>query len=274
MKYSLNYLFIGLFMLGCRSEESRKDFQIKVLFEKALSLDNVKQGDEIQEMLYDSILSLNDSHADTWYEKSSWSIKIGDYVNHFKFLNKAVKLEPKIYTGYRGAMKLFYLRDYDGAIEDFKKQISFYPEQQNIAAWGRPTLFLLGKAYWQKGEYKTAIMHFEKYIKEEQETTGIEWVDVRTYWYLGLCQKEIGELTNALKSFEKGIVRYEQFTEAYYHSAKIFIELNQPEKACEYLEKALYHGLQGSIHIDSFREVFGQIYLSDIEEAIENSCTK
>ena len=274
MKFYLEVIIgiIVVFLVRCTDEEESNDQEVEDLYKEAASFTYIRQGVEIQEILYDSVISMNSNFANVWFGKSTWSIKIGDYINHFKFLNKAVELEPKIYTGYRGAMKLYYLRDYKGAIKDFNTTIGFFPNQKGLAAWGRPILFLLGKAYWQMKEYKTAVKYFNDYIKEETETSGEDWIDTNTFLYKGICLYKLAHYQDALESFKKGIQYNENFPEAYYHAGKTLMALKQKQEACEYFSKAKQYAQKGFIKTDAFREVFGQLHFNDIVTAIQENC--
>lgn len=238
-------------------------------FKKAATF---QQGSEMEIAYYDSIIALNPNYDNAWWEKSTWCIKKGDYINYFKYMNKAVELNPKVHIGWRGVVRLYYLRDYLGAINDLNTLIDFYPDQKDIAARGEPVLFLLGKAYWQMKEYKIAVEYLDKYIEEETTTSGEEWVDVNAFLYKGICLEKQGKYIEAHKAFEKGIQYGRKFPEAYYHAGIALIALKQNQKACEYFAKAKQYAENGYIKRDAYREVFGQLYYDDIVQVMQENC--
>ncbi|MDB2521360.1 tetratricopeptide repeat protein [Flavobacteriaceae bacterium] len=238
-------------------------------FKKA---DTFRQGSDMEIAYLDSIIALNPNYDNAWWEKSTWFIKKGDYINYFKYMNKAVELNPKVHIGWRGVVRLYYLRDYRGAINDLNTLIDFYPDQKGIAARGEPVLFLLGKIYWQMKEYNTAIEYFDRYIKEETEASGKEWADINTFLYKGICLYQLGEYKNALESFENAIGFSKRFPEAYFHAGKTLLKLDKNIQACDYFLKAKQYANEGYIRMDEYREVFGQLHYDDIVLAIQENC--
>ena len=274
MKYYLNILF--LFLIGCSNNhqtilDTQNLAREDALFKKATSL---RQGSELEWIYYDSIIALNPNYDKAWFEKAVWSIKSGDYINFIKYIDKAVDISNDKNLGYRASIKLRFLRDYEGAIHDLNTLLSIYPNQKGVSAWGDPALFLLGKAYWQMKEYKTAIDYFNKYIKEETEENGEDWVNVKTFLYKGICLLELNKNQEALESFEKGIEYNQQFSEAYYYAGKTMLRFQKNGNACDYFLKARKYAEDGLLLSDSYREVFGQLYLSDILNAYENNCIR
>ncbi|WP_027393247.1 tetratricopeptide repeat protein [Aquimarina latercula] len=240
------------------------------LLKKGASYDYVRQGSEIQKIYFDSVISIDSTLSDVWSEKSSWSIKEGDYIDYFEFMNKAVKYNPNVHIGWRGAVRLYYLRDYEGAINDFNQLIKFNPNVKGLAARGEPVLFLLGKTYWQMKEYKKAIEYFDIYIEEEVNSSGEDWVNVDTFLYKSICLYEIEKYNEALESINKAIKYYQTFPEAYYHKGAVLKKLQKNKEACENFSLAFNYS--NYIKNDAFREVFGQLYKEDISVAINEFC--
>ena len=268
MKYYLS--FLCLFFMACQKDHKKQESKnMDLFFKKAATY---RQGSELEQIYYDSIISLNPNYDEAWFEKSAWSIKIGDYTNYFKYMNKAVELNPKVHIGWRGVVRLYYLRDYEGAIKDFETYMDLYPNQQNLAARGEPVLLLLGKAYWQMEEYETAIEYFNDYIEEETETSGEYWVDINAFLYKGICLYKLANYQDALESFKKGIQYNKKFPEAYYHAGKTLVELRKNSQACDYFLKAKQYAENGHIKRDGYREVFGQLYYEDIVLALQENC--
>lgn len=270
MKYYLNILL--LLLVGCKEHKPINTMDVEredQLFKKA---DSFIQGSEMQWAYYDSIIALNPNYDNAWFEKAAWSIKTGDYINYMKYINKAIEISNDRNLGYRGSIKLRFLRDYEGAIKDLNQLLSMYPNQRGIAAWGTPVLIHLGKAYWQMEEYQTAIDYFDRYIREETEAYGEDWVDVNAFVYKGICLKKLGKYTKALEAFEKGIKYGGKFPDAYFHAGRTLIKLKKNRQACDYFLKAKQYAENGHIKRDTYREVFGQLFYDDIVSAFAEHC--
>ena len=98
----------------------------------------------------DSALTLNDKIPYLYQQKSMPYFKSGDYYEGMINLNKAVKFSTDEYTAYRGFMKLIFLRDYDGAINDFKTAKELHP---NAYVMDHDFDFYLGLSYLMKKEF-------------------------------------------------------------------------------------------------------------------------
>jgi len=269
-KYYLNILL--LLLVSCQEYKSIQTIDTKredQLFKKAASF---TQGIELQFAYYDSIIALNPYYDNAWFEKSTWLIKKGDYINYFRYMNKAVELSPKVHIGWRGVVRLYYLRDYRGAIDDFNTLIDYYPNHKDLSARGEPILFLLGKTYWQMQKYQTAIDYFDRYINEEIETSGEDWADVNAFLYKGICLYKLGKYEKALEAFKKGIHFNEKFPEACFYAGKTLLDLGKKSQACDYFLKAQQHAQKGYIRKDNYREVFGQLFYDDILLALQENC--
>ncbi|APD07544.1 hypothetical protein UJ101_02040 [Flavobacteriaceae bacterium UJ101] len=239
-------------------------------FNKALKLDEIRQGSEYQQILFDSSLYYNPNNADAWFEKSTWEIKKGDYEKYFNYMNKAVELDPDIYIGWRGVIKMNFLHDFDGALDDFYQFRNMHHDSIELAAKGEDLDFLIGKTYWQKKEYKKAINFFNKSIHRTSE----DLVDAYTFIYLGVCHNMLNQNEKAIISLNKALKYYPNSGDTYYYLAKIHLKNENTSKAFIYINKAIKYAEQGYLNKDSYKDVFGQLYLSDLyklkEKIIKN----
>lgn len=197
--------------------------------------------------------------SDEYMEYSVHFNKAGDFENGFKYLNKAVELDPKLHLGYRGWIRLRKIRDYDKALFDFDRLDSLTPNFID-APWGENIDFLRGECYFGKEEYKKAIESFNLNVKNNKE----DWVDIHTFVYLGLCEYEIGNYEKAIIEFQRALKQSEYTPEAYFGIAKSYYKLEKFEKAKENIIKA-----EQNIEYkreDSYNEFLNEIYLSEILE--------
>ncbi len=189
--------------------------------------------------------------------------KAGDFENGFKYLNKAVELDPKLHLGYRGWIRLRKIRDFDKALEDFDRLDSLTPNFVD-APWGEDIDFLRGECFFGKKEYQRAIELFNRSIKNQKEG----WADIQSFVYLGLCEYELGNYEKAISEFQRALNQSEYVPESFFGMAKAYQKLGQIEKAKENLSKA-----ESNIHYkrdDIYNEFLNEIYMSEIHEFKQN----
>ena len=185
--------------------------------------------------------------------------KAGDFENGFKYLDKAVELDPKLHLGYRGWIRLRKLRDYDKALIDFDRLDSLTPNFVD-APWGEGIDFLRGECYFGKREYQKAIDLFNRNIKNQKE----DWADIHSFVYLGLCEYELGNYEKSIQEFQRALKQTEYVPESYFGMAKAYVKLDEYKKAKENIIKA-----EKTIRYkrdDVYNEFLNEIYLSDILE--------
>ncbi len=185
--------------------------------------------------------------------------KAGDFENGFKYLNKAVELDPVQHLGYRGWIRLRKIRDYDKALEDFDRLDSLTPNFVD-APWGEDIDFLRGECFYGKNQYQKAIELFSRSIKNQKE----DWADVHSFVYLGLCEYELGNYEKAITEFKRALRQTEYIPESYFGMARAYKKLGQIEQAKEYIlkaEKDIAYKRE-----DVYNEFLNEIYLSEILE--------
>lgn len=219
-----------------------------------------KQGSEIEKIYYDSALYVNPNYAKVWWEKSTWEIKIGNYIKYFEYMDRAVELDPDMYLGWRGVIKLYYLHDYDGALKDFFKMKDMYPNISSLAVRGEDLDFLIGCAYWQKKEFNNAIEYFNRNI----DVNGEKSVDVYNFVYLGVCYYEENRKEEAKVELIKTLEFFKECVDAHYYLSKIYFEEGKKEQALKHINEAIEYTNKLYLKKDPYREVFGQIYYSDL----------
>ena len=183
--------------------------------------------------------------------------KAGNFEEGFKYLNKAVEIDPKAHLGYRGWIRLRKLRDYNNALLDFDRLDSLTPNF-NDAPWGEDINFLRGECYYGKKDYNKAKQYFLSSIKNQ----GKEWADVQSFVYVGLCELQLKNYENAIRSFEAGLEQSKYVPEAYFGIAKAYKNIGNPEKAKESIilaEKYINYKRD-----DIYNEFLNEIYVSEI----------
>ena len=210
-----------------------------------------------KEKLSNKIENFKLQNSKEYMEYSVHLNKAGDFENGFKYLDKAVELDPKLHLGYRGWIRLRKMRDYDKALIDFDRLDSLTPNFVD-APWGEDIDFLRGECYFGKKEYSKAIKLFNRHIKNQKEG----WADIYSFVYLGLCEYELGNYRKAITEFKRALNQFEYTPESYFGIAKAHFKLGEFEIAKEYLTKA-----EKNIHFkrdDVYNEFLNEIYLSEI----------
>lgn len=221
--------------------------------------DKVEKSRELSEI----IETFESQDSNQYMEYSVHLNKAGDFENGFKYLDKAVELDPKLHLGYRGWIRLRKMRDYDKALEDFNRLDSLTPNFVD-APWGEDIDFLRGECHFGKNQYQKAIELFNRSIKNLKE----DWADIHSFVYLGLCEYELGNYVNAIAEFQRALKQSEYVPESYFGMAKAYQKLGQIEKAKENILKA-----ERNIDYkreDVYNEFLNEIYLSEILEFKQN----
>ena len=84
---------------------------------------------------------------------------------------------------------------YDDAIKKASKVLKFYPESR----WVDDALWLIGKSYFNMGDYLLADKKFRELVTNHPESKFAD----DSYYYLGLCQLSLGHNDAALSAFSE-----------------------------------------------------------------------
>lgn len=208
---------------------------------------------------YEKAVEYDQENSDAWMERSVAFNKGGNFEEGFKYLNKAVELNPSSHLGYRGWIRLRKMRDYDKALTDFDRLDNLTPNFVD-APWGEDVDFLRGECYFGKKDYQKAIELFNRNIKNQKE----DWADIHSFVYLGLCEYELGNYKKAITEFQRALKQTENVPESYFGMAKAYQKLGQIEMAKENILKA-----ESNMHYkrdDVYNEFLNEIYMSEIQE--------
>lgn len=205
-----------------------------------------------------NVESFKSTNSNDYYHYSIGFNKAGNFTTGFKYLNKAVELEPDLHLGYRGWIHLRKLRNYNKALEDFNRLDSLTPNFID-APWNEDIDFLRGECYFGKKEYKTAISYFNQSVKNQKSD---DWADVQTFVYLGICEYNLENYEQAILEFKRALKQSKFTCEAHYWLAKTYLKLNNFKEANYYILKAEEHIAYK--RDDIYNEFLNEIYLSEI----------
>lgn len=217
------------------------------------------QGTLFSQTMFNILKFQYPENSTLYFEQSVAFNKYGYHAKGFELLDKAVDLDPKTHLGYRGYMKLRFLRDYNGALADFNQLDSLTPNF-NDAPWGENIDFLRGECHYGNKDYVKAINCFQKNIKNQ----SAGWADIQSFVYLGICKYELGNYEDAIIEFNKALEQSDKTTEAYFYLSKVYKQIDSLPKAREFLVKAKEN--LNYKRDDPYNEYLNEIYLSDITE--------
>jgi tetratricopeptide (TPR) repeat protein len=215
------------------------------------------QGSLLSQKMFDVLTYQYPDYSDAYFEQSVALNKYGNFAKGFELLDQAVELDPYLHLGYRGYMKLRFLRDFDGALKDFNRLDSLTPNVVD-AAWGEDIDFLRGECFYGKKDYQKAIKMFNRNIKNHTE----EWVDINSMVYLGLCEYELGNYKKSISEFHRALNQSEYTAEAYFGIAKAHHKLGEVDEAKENI--VLAEKNIGYKRDDAYNEYLNEIYLFEI----------
>lgn len=227
------------------------------------------QGTYLSQFMFKNLIKQYPNFSDAYREKSVAYNKRGLYSEGFKLLDKAVNLNPKEHLGYRGWMKLYKLKDYRGAINDFERLDALTPDYVDTAQ-GEYISYLTAISYQGLGEYQKSKEYYGKYFKTADSTTlsinSIVYVNYGTLLEkLGLYEEALDQLNKPLNT--KGF----KFSEAYFHKAEVFEKLSKKDSARYYYKEALHQYDNSSKLKDIYNEVFNELYRQDIVVKIKDT---
>jgi tetratricopeptide (TPR) repeat protein len=241
----LNFLFVAAFCF-CQPIQNKSaacdcnNRKVKdSLIEKYL--DNgaeIYSYDSPQRQLYcDSLISLCPNIGKAYQIKAIPYIKYGDYAKAFPLEDKAVELEPKNFTAYRGFLKCIFTKDYQGAIVDFKNAQLLTPNSYEM---DHTYPFYEGLCNLELGNYLLAEENFKKdvNIQSAGNPEKLSSVHFNTFLYLGILYYEMKDNEKARENLQKCIAIYQAHPDANYYLGMLYKREQNTELKNKYLEIA------------------------------------
>ena len=185
----------------------------------------------------DSLIAICPNIARAYQLKAIPYIKFADYAKAFPLEDKAVELEPKNYTAYRGFLKCIFTKDYEGAIIDFKKAQQLTPNSYEM---DHTYLFYEGLCNLELGNYSLAEENFKKdiLIQTGGDTGRQNKIHFNTFLYLGLVYYEMNQHEKAKDNLQKCIAIYKEHPVANFYLAMLYKRENDIELKNKYLQIA------------------------------------
>jgi len=192
----------------------------------------------------DSLIALCPNIAAAYQLKAIPYIKYGDYATAFPLEDKAVELEPKNFTAYRGFLKCIFTKDYEGAIIDFQNAQRLTPNSYEM---DHTYFFYQGLCNLELGNYSIAEENFKKDISIQLGTDPQKQATLHfnTLFYTGILYYEMKDNANAAEYLQKCLAIYKEHPDANYYLAMLYKRENNSELKNKYLLAAKQSKLQG-----------------------------
>jgi tetratricopeptide (TPR) repeat protein len=185
----------------------------------------------------DSLIAICPNIAFAYQHKAIPYIKYGDYAKAFPLENKAVELDPKRWTAYRGFLKCMFTKDYEGAIIDFQKAQQLTPNSYEM---DHTYAFYEGLCNLELGRYSKAIENLEHDILIQ--TNGKKGMDTtahfNTLMYMGIVYYEMNNTIKAKEYLVKCLASFKELPDANYYLALVYKRENKNKLATKYLKIA------------------------------------
>jgi tetratricopeptide (TPR) repeat protein len=224
------------------------------------------------ELYCDSVIALCPNIAYAYRQKAIPYIKNGEYEKAFALNNKAVELDPKAWTAYRGFLKCIFTKDYEGAIVDFKKAQLLNPNGYEM---DHTYKFFEGLCNLELRNYSLAEENFKQDILIQ--TGGVKGKEsdahFNTLLYVGILYYEMNDTSKAKDFLLKCLNSYKELPDANYYLALVYKKENNHEMKNKYLQIAKKSKLEGySLNEDNVFYAYypHQITLYEIERELEN----
>ncbi len=265
----MSKILILIFVLfsSCIASQSKQPCQIA---DKILSVDveNLPQGSSKSQKLLDSAIALCPLNPNLWYEKGVPYVKRGDFATWKIYIDKAVELWPDYYLGIRGWCTWKFLKDYEGAYQDFLRSETIN-RNVNLTAGDLHITTWLGICKNYFGQYDSALYYFDKSIDSTIAKQGINYVGLYDYLFRGITKMYLKRYHSALSDFDKQIKAHERIADAYYYKGLTLMKIGKRKDALKELTTALRLFQNDGYHnSDPYCEMPYEIYASDIKDGI------
>lgn len=224
-----------------------------------LNNDSSTQGSQQSQENFAKVIALCPGFSHAYMEKSIPYLKRGDFVSWKKLIDKAVELDPANQLGYRGWCRFQFLRDYEGAIEDFNKLEKYRPGNLGYSQNGNYNLYVAKAICFSAlNQKEKAVEILENLFKTKYYNAGLF-----DYYQLGVTYFETGNHDKALENFEKQSKVYD-FAENIYFKSKVSKIRNKDYLDLKNLALKTYD--EGKIMKDAYTHHFNKIYRKQIAE--------
>jgi len=217
--------------------------------------------------LLEKAIRLDPRNDAAWVNLGETYLQRGLYAEWNKYNDKAIQLNPKEWQARRGQDKLFFFRDYAGALYDLDITDTLTVGKTDYI-YNTSVDYLRGLCYYGLKNHDKATEYFNLYLKTENEKTGSKQLDKTAYLYLGMIENYNQNYSAAIEILSKGIGEYDHLADIYYQLALAHFMIGESEIADQQINEALTLFNQKNYHKSQFQlyEVIDQLYLKNIRK--------
>lgn len=269
----LSFLLLGFF--GSCQQTSTCDCASKrvqdSLVEKYLDnlVERVSYNTPKWQWVCDSVIAICPNVAAAYQLKAIPFIKYGDYAKAFPLEDKAVELDPRQFTSYRGFLKCIFTKDYEGALSDFKNAEKLVPNGYEM---DHTFSFYEGLCNLELAHYSKAEENLKKDIYIQTGGDTAKTAHYNSLFYLGVLYYEMKNYTLAKEYLLKCLAIYEQHPDANYYLAMVYKKMKNYNLESKYLtisKKAFedkYNLVEDNIVYANYPH---QVTLYEVEQAMK-----
>jgi len=265
-------LFLPVIALAQPNCSIIKDEQCKRACMIYNAADSFYQGTPESQYYLDSCIKLCPGFADAWREKSVPYLKRGDFVNWKKYIDKAVELNPFRFLSIRGWCRFKFLRDYEGALDDLKKNDTLTKFASYNSGDGNYELHvIMALCERELGNNVAALKYFAIGIDSVIAKRGNSAAGLYSYVHLAVTKMRMKDYEGAMNALEKQNGVYDKYAETYYYMGCINIITGKKKLAKENFLHAreLIMNPKGKYHFfDIYCEMHDAVYIADIDKRL------
>lgn len=200
-----------------------------------------------------------------WRELAYPYLTRGFYKEWNAYYEKAIELNPKAWQAWRGHSKLYYFRDYGGALFDFDATDTLTVDKTDYV---RVTSvdYLRGLCYYGLKNYNKSKEYFDLYLEEENAKTGTKEIDASAHLYLGSMENYYQNYDSAIKILTEGIELNGELADLYYQKAYAHFMSGKIEEASDNIQLAKDLFSEDKNHRNRYYEVIDQLYERNLVE--------
>lgn len=280
-KYCLSLVLLSF--LGACDHLSKETYtHLEIGERRKLSSDYVglskrlEQGSPDQMKALEKACRLNPRNEQAWTLLSAPYLYRGLYDEWHSHLEKAIELHPEESAPIRGMNKLFYFRDYAGALYDFDLTDTLTvdkPDYIYINRKAKSVDYMRGLCYLGLKNYDTADQYFIKYYETESSKTGSIEIDNTAFLYRGMMANEQQDYTKAITILNEGLEYGWPTADLYFQLAFAEFMSGNSIGAKQSLARCRELFDDGKYNRHRLYEVIGQLYERDINELnVEIEC--
>lgn len=273
-KYYLNLGVVLLMFCSCDRLSNERYNHLSIDERRALSAEytqlakRLEIGSPDNMEILEKAIRINPKNDLAWRELSLPYLYSGMYEEWSGYIEKAIELNPEAWQAWRGFDRLFYFRDYAGALFDLDASDTLTRNQvdypQNISVD-----YLRGLCYFGLNDHVKSIEYFERYIEDEGEKVGEAYIDESVFLYLGLIYERTGNYGKAFEMFERGLKFEDSYADFNFHMARLFCYEDKLEEALQQFEIARKKYEDNNRHRAYRYEAIMQLYASDLDNLEE-----